>query len=422
MGGCCARQQDMNFDKINSFQYSVDDIIKVNNSSKPELTFEENIISNKEEDIQLSKIIINMKNIFKEKVSTISLIELFNLAIYNKESFKNNEYIIFDMRRSSEQKEEFLKRIKHINYTYEQIKNIKNTNKYSKLKSFINNKKIIIIISEFYLNPKNNEENYRKVDEYPLILSQFLYDINSTISFKILNCCLSQINEISYTNKFEEYLSVFHSDEIIPYILFSYHHVSNLLKEGFFFISFSLQKIFSFEKHIEFINKIKIKENDNIESEDILKNKLLYDMDITSIIYLDEKNKENKENDIDIKEYKNKENIFKEIILKKEDLKSNKEKIINITNWLKQEVIQGHSCVFNIINIEPNQEENINDNKTNEWIYIIIIILCIVIDVDYESLINYFKEKIIYIDGINEILNNINKSEISDILSFLNNN
>ena len=129
MGGCCARQQDMNFDKINSFQYSVDDIIKVNHSSKPELTFEENIISNKEEDIQLSKIIINMKNIFKEKVSTISLIELFNLAIYNKESFKNNEYIIFDMRRSSEQKEEFLKRIKHINYTYEQIKNIKNTYK-----------------------------------------------------------------------------------------------------------------------------------------------------------------------------------------------------------------------------------------------------------------------------------------------------
>ena len=141
MGGCCARQQDMNFDKINSFQYSVDDIIRVNHSSKPELTFEENVISNKEEDIQLSKIIINLKNIFKEKVSTISLIELFNLAIYNKESFKNNEYIIFDMRRSSEQKEEFLKRIKHINYTYEQIKNIKNTNKYSKLKSFINNKK-----------------------------------------------------------------------------------------------------------------------------------------------------------------------------------------------------------------------------------------------------------------------------------------
>ena len=131
MGGCCARQQDMNFDKINSFQYSVDDIIRVNPDSKPELTYEGNTVSNREEDIQLSKIIINMKNIFREKVGTISLIELFNLAIYNKESFRNNEYIIYDMRRSSEQKEDFLKRIKHINYTYEQIKNIKNTNKYS---------------------------------------------------------------------------------------------------------------------------------------------------------------------------------------------------------------------------------------------------------------------------------------------------
>ena len=102
MGGCCARQQDMNFDKINSFQYSVDDIIRVNPDSKPELTYEGNTVSNREEDIQLSKIIINMKNIFREKVGTISLIELFNLAIYNKESFRNNEYIIYDMRRSSE--------------------------------------------------------------------------------------------------------------------------------------------------------------------------------------------------------------------------------------------------------------------------------------------------------------------------------
>ena len=73
-----------------------------------------------------------MKKKKKKKVGTISLIELFNLAIYNKESFRNNEYIIYDMRRSSEQKEDFLKRIKHINYTYEQIKNIKNTIKYNK--------------------------------------------------------------------------------------------------------------------------------------------------------------------------------------------------------------------------------------------------------------------------------------------------
>ena len=401
MGGCCARQQDITFDKMNSFQYSVDDIIRVNADSKPELTFEGNIISNKEEDIQLAKIIINMKNIFKEKVNTITLVELFNLAIYNKESFRNEEYIIFDMRRSSEQKEEFLKRIKHINYTYEQIKNIKNTSKYSKLKSFINNKKIIIIISEYYLNPKNNEENYRKVDEYPLILCQFLYDINNSIIFKILNCCLSQTEKISYMNKFEEYLSVFHSEETIPYILFSYQHVTNLIREGFFFISFSLQKMLNFK---------------NIE-ENYIRNKLLYDMNISCIFIIEEKNEMNL-NIKEISEIKNRNIIFKEINIKKKDFILYKEKIIEIKDWLKKEVIQGHSCFFNVINLNLNEDNIINDT---DWIYIIIIIICLVTEVDYESLINYFREKIIYIDNINEILDKIDKQEICDALNFLNN-
>ena len=408
MGGCCARQQDMNFDKMNSFQYSVDDIIRVNPDSKPELTYEGNTLSNREEDIQLSKIIINMKNTFKEKVNTISLIELFNLAIYNKDFFRNNDYIIFDMRRSSEQIEEFLKRIKHINYTYEQIKNIKNTNKYSKLKTFINNKKIIIIISEYYLNPKNNEENYRKVDEYPLILCQFLYDINHSIFFRVLNCCLSQTEKISYTNKFEEYLSVFQSDEIIPYILFSYQHVTNLVKEGFFFLSFSLQKIFSFQ------NNERKKEKENNYA---IKNKLLNDMKITCIFIIKEKDEMNL-NIKEISEIKNRNNIYKEINIKKKDFILYKEKILEIKNWLKQEVIQGHSCFFNIIQLSDNNENKINDL---DWIYIIIIIICLVTEVEYGALINYFKEKIIYIDNISEILDKIDKKEICDILNFLNN-
>ena len=420
MGGCCARQQDMNFDKMNSFQYSVDDIIRVNQDSKPELFLEVSNINNtntKEEDIELLKIIVNMKNTFKGKVNTISIIELFNLAIYNKESYKNNDYIIFDMRRSNEQKEEFLKRIKHINYTYDQIKKIKNTNKYSKLKTFINNKIIIIIISEYYLNPKNNEENYRKVDEYPLILCQFLYDVNNSISFRILNCCFSQKEKISYMNKFEEYLSVFHSDEIIPYILLSYHHVTNLIKEGYFFINFSSQKFFSFQNYINFLEKKNSEENNNNEeNDDSIKEKLLNDMKITCIINIDEKNE-----NIDIKEFKNKKNIYKEIYIKKNDFISNKEKIIEIKTWIKQEVIQGHSCFFNIINENDEQEENINENEINDWIYVIIIIICLVIEVDYESVLNYFREKIIYIDNINEILNNINKEEISGILNYLNN-
>ena len=85
MGGCCARQQDMNFDKMNSFQYSVDDILRLNQDLKPELSFDETKMTNstnQEEDIQLLKIITNIKNTFKERVSTISLIELFKTFSY----------------------------------------------------------------------------------------------------------------------------------------------------------------------------------------------------------------------------------------------------------------------------------------------------------------------------------------------------
>ena len=414
MGGCCARQQDMNFDKMNSFQYSVDDILRLNQDLKPELSLDETKMTNstnQEEDIQLLKIITNIKNTFKERVGTISLIELFNLAIYNKESFKNNDYIIFDMRRSSEQKEEFLKRIKHINYTYDQIKKIKNTNKYSKLKSFINNKKIIIIISDYYLNPKNNEENYRKVDEYPLILCQFLYDINNSISFKILNFRLSQTEKLSHIKNIEEYLSVFHSDEILPFILFSYHHVTNLIKEGYFFLNFSTEKIFSFGNYIDYLNKREI--NDINENEETIKNKIIDDMNITCIINIEEKN----EVYLKVNEFQSKNNIYKEINIKKNEIIKKKEKIKEIKTWLKQEVIKGHSCFFNVINTST-EEENV---QINDWIFVVIIIIALVTEINYESIINYFKEKIIYIDNIDEIIDDINKEEISETLNFLNN-
>ena len=37
MGGCCARQQEVYFDKKNCFQYSTDEIIKIKSVIKPEL-------------------------------------------------------------------------------------------------------------------------------------------------------------------------------------------------------------------------------------------------------------------------------------------------------------------------------------------------------------------------------------------------
>ena len=40
MGGCCARKQEVYFDKKNCFQYPNDEIIKINPVVKPELKLE----------------------------------------------------------------------------------------------------------------------------------------------------------------------------------------------------------------------------------------------------------------------------------------------------------------------------------------------------------------------------------------------
>ena len=128
MGGCCTRNEDINFDQKTSFKYPV--IEEGNNSimylsKKPELKFEQHKLQINEEDVELLKIINRLKNQYKGKVKIITEIELFNLAIYYKDNYINSDYLIFDMRVSGEQKEYYLKKIKHINYTFDQIKNIK---------------------------------------------------------------------------------------------------------------------------------------------------------------------------------------------------------------------------------------------------------------------------------------------------------
>jgi hypothetical protein len=412
MGGCCARQQEVYFDKKNCFQYSTDEIIKIKSVIKPELNSDKKKVNIKVEDLQLAKIINNIKNKYKGKIKTITEIELFNLAIYNKESFINNDYLIFDMRKSSDQKEEYLKRIKHINYTYDQIKKIEKINKFEILRNFIDHKTIILIIPEYYLNPKNDREGYIKVETYPEELCNLLYNINDSICFNILNSWFNKGEE--QANKFEEYLSVFHTYDIIPFILFSYLHLSTFYKEGYFFISFLNHQIFSFDDYINFLNQSDKYEDVNDEiNELVLKNKFLSDMNITCIICIDN----DPRNFFEVNDYSYQKNNFKEIIIKKNDIKDKKELFLPICDWLKEEIKKGHSCYFNVKNFY-NDKDNTTTNYN--WLYIIIIIMTIVTEVEYFSILNYLIEKMIYIDNINEIINNINKDELIQILDYLN--
>lgn len=405
MGGCCARQQEINFEAKNSIQYSFEEPSRImKNMSKPELKFEENKLEINEEEIELANIIKTLQSKYKDKVKIITEIELFNLAIYYKENYINSDYLIYDMRSSCEQTEDYLKKIRHINYTFDQIKNIQKIKKESKLKEFINFKKIIVIIPEQYLNKETK-------GRYPLDLCERLYNINDTICFKILNKCINKSEDRNY--KLEEYLSVFHSNDFIPFILFTYKHVTTLYKEGYFFISFLDKQLFSFEDYISNINNVYTSNgsenfNYNTNNESSLKYKFFDELNITTIFNIDN----NLEISFDIKEYQYQKSQLKEIYINKNDLKNRVSQIVSIFEWIKQEVKKGHSCYFNIKNFPSNSSNN------NNWIFSIVIILSFIVEVDYNCVIDYLKEKMIYIDNIDEILeNNINDDEISDTLS-----
>ena len=412
MGSCCTINYEKNLEVKNNFeQIETENNNAITNLTKSELKFEPIQYEISDEDIELGKIINKLKYLYKDKIKVFTEIELINLAIYSKEKSDNN-YLIFDMRISLEQKENYLKKIKHINYTFDQIRNIKKINKYELLQNFIDNKDVIIITAKKYLSPQYKKDKNDNED-YTLEICNLLYLINNNINFKLLNSCLDKPEEKK--DKFVDYLSLYYSYDFLPYILFTYKHMTTFYKEGYFFINFTNDQLFTLDKYIKILNEINKEEHqekytDRLNEENI-KYKFLNDMNVTAIINIDNELKTS----FDIKDCQYKKNIFKEIFLNKNDLKIEMNKINDLIIWMKKEISKGHSCYFNIVNFDMNFLEN--DTQDNNWIFNIIFIILMVTEVEYFEVINYLKEKMIYFDDIEQIFENINKEEIIDLIT-----
>ena len=413
MGSCCTTNYEKNLEVKNNFEHietETNNIIA--NLTKSELKFEQINYEISDEDIELGKIINKLKYLYKEKIKVFTEIELINLAIYSKEN-SDNDYLIFDMRLSLEQKENYLKKIKHINYTFDQIRNIKKINKYELLQNFIDNKDIIIITAKKYLSPQYKKDKNENED-YTIEICNLLYIINNNIQFKLLNSCLDKPEEKK--DKFVNYLSLYYSYDFLPYILFTYKHVTTFYKEGYFFINFTNELLFNINKYIKVLNEINNEEHqekysDRLNEENV-KYKFLNDMSVTTIINIDNELKTS----FDIKEKDYKRNSFKEIFLNKNDLNIEMNKISELILWMKKEILRGHSCYFNIVNYDVNFLEK--DAQDNNWIFIIIFILLMVTEVEYFEVINYLKEKMIYFDEIEQVLNeSINREEIIELIT-----
>ena len=413
MGSCCTINQDKNTEVKNNFEYMETENNNILlNLTKSELKLEQSFLELSEEDIELGKIINKLKYLYKDKIKVFTEIELINLAIYSKDN-NNNKYLIFDMRVSLEQKENYLKKINHINYTFDQIRNIRKIKKFEILQNFIDNKNIVVISAKKFLSlsyKKDKNEN----DDFVIEICNLLYIINNNINFKILNSCLDKPEEKK--EKFVDYLSLYYSLNFIPYILFTYKHLTTFYKEGYFFLNFTNEQLFYIDKYIKVLNDIKDNETkdkftDRLNEESV-KYKFLNDMNVTSIINIDNELKTS----FDIKDYQYQRYSFKEIYLNKNDLNMEINKINDLIVWIKKEINKGHSCYFNILNYELNFLEN--ESQDNNWIFIIVFILLMVTEVEYYEVINYLTEKMIYLDNVEQVIQDcINKDEIVDLIT-----
>ena len=391
MGGCCTREQTQANELLNSINYTADEIINngIDSLSKPELKYETIKLVKSPEEVQLDLIINNIQNSFEEKTKKISQIELYNLAIYFKDNYTESQYLLYDTRRSAEQKEDFLKKMNHINYTYNQMKSITGK-KQENFQYFLNNKIIIFIISEKFLKKEN------KYKGTPFEVINLLFNINKNLNIYLLD---STLNEKEMPNIFIKLINFLgdKSYEILPYILFCYRHVTTFYIDGYIFINFFDNNIFSFDSLINELQSEKVEKNDFC-----FENKFLKEMNINIMINIDNSSK----SDFKIQENQYKKNIYKNINCTKFSLIKNKKDIINVCDWLRNEISKGHSIYINI--------EKYNETR-HDWIFVVIVILTYVVRVKYVDIIYYLKEKINFIKNFSQTINTfLNSNEFDE--------
>ena len=394
MGACCTREQTQMNELVNSVNYSTDEIIndsKIDSLMTSELRLEtvNNMKSNEEKELDL--IIKNIQSIYEERVKTISQIDLYNLAIYYKDNYTQSNYLLYDTRKSSDQKEDYLKKMNHINYTFNQIKNIKNE-KLKNFKNFLDNKKIIFIISEKYLHNEN-----KKGKTTPLEIINTFFSINNNISIYILNNILNDKDIPKIFIKLISFLGD-KSSSILPYILFSYRHVTSFYIDGYIFLNFEKNISFSFNSLV----------NDLNSEEKILNfnNNFLKNMHIHFIINIDN----NSKNEYKVKEDKYKNKLYKTINISKRSIYQNKNDIIKTCNLIRDEISHKGYSIY--INIEDYNEQN------NEWIFVIIVFLSYIIQINYIEIAHYLRQKINFIKNISQIINNcLTNNSFDDIFN-----
>ena len=371
MGICCTRNETTNEEILNSFNRNEPDFS--DSTRGPELSFESKRFDNNKLNTQLKILISNMSQVLLSNVKKITFIELWNIALLYKDNHTSSVYLLYDMRDYHSRKENFLKKMRHINYSYDELRMMPN-DKLSNFKRFINGKKVIFIFPD------------EKIDQSSEIIN-FISELKSDILNLFLNSTLEQKVLSPYTNKLLFFIEE-KDYEYLSYILFAYSHLSNLKKEGFSFIYFIPSAY-----NNDLLTSIK-------ERKEIYQN-FIESFNISSIVYI------SKKRDNEIREFNDMEENAKsisKIAYICEDLNSiiqHREVIEEICAMIGSEMERGHSFEF-VIN---ESDVEIEDS----WLCIVILILWKIMNgISPKIIMNYLEYKCMFIPNLkNRIINNM---------------
>ena len=378
MGACCTRN---NFAKdYSSIFFSNNDNDFLNEEKEWILNLESIEFDSNEFSDNIQSLIFYIDENFKTKSYKISFVEIYNITLLYQENYTTCKYLLYDLRPFALQKENYLKKIKRINYTNDEINNLSIDRK-NNFKRFLNNHIVIIIF------PSDTFENDEKKEHLNIISN--LLNLGIDITINVLNTSLKENTLSPYTQKLYDFLDNIQY-YLLPYVLLSFSHILNLKIEGYIFLQFDSNS-FTFENFC--------KENEN-------KNNIIYkfidDFNISTIINID--NEERYKNNS--KHFEKKNKVYKEYFIGWNEYENNNININMIGIWIKKEIKNGHSIVFNIQNYKENN---------HNWILMILLLLIFGIPVKISQLIYYLNEKTIFINNFKSIIEE-NQNKLKEIL------
>ena len=329
------------------------------------------------------------------------------------------------MRKNTDQKEDYIKKIKHIDYTFSQIHNL-NGKKLENFCVFLKEKTLIFIVSNEYLKRRrdidmlvkgesnkvkegsdNNNINSIKKEgkspETPLEVISILTKIQSHIKILILNSPLNAESLEKSNGRLHDLLNQNTVNQTIPYILFNYRHVNNINLDGFFFVHFNVDhQKYSFNKYISAIEQkgINPPEECFFLKQMKITTKILYDSDFH---YLEIGQK--------TKEYEFLNLKFMDYDVLWQDLVENQTYVLHICDWVMKEMHRGHSVYVNVRNYKETDFG---------WVMVVAVILCVATYIDINDILNYFKNKIVFLPNFSKNLCEYikeNKLKINEILN-----